>query len=40
MLEEFMKCPRLLAVLGFISAAFLTGCEIAGDIFQAGVWVE
>jgi hypothetical protein len=34
----FMKRSLILPLLLF-GATALSGCEIAGDIFQAGVWV-
>jgi hypothetical protein len=37
MLEDFMKQSWLAPV--FFSAIALSGCEIIGDIFKAGVWV-
>jgi len=33
-----MKYPYYLFVLSLISAVSLTGCEVIGDIFKAGVW--
>jgi hypothetical protein len=33
-----MKQASLLFVFLFFSAVLLTGCEMIGDIFQAGVW--
>ena len=33
-----MKHSSYLVVLLFLSAVALTGCEMIGDIFQAGVW--
>jgi hypothetical protein len=33
-----MKTASLFALL-LLSTMILTGCEIIGDIFQAGVWV-
>lgn len=29
----------LLSLMVFFSAVALTGCELVGDIFEAGVWV-
>jgi hypothetical protein len=29
----------LLLLLVLLSTLFLSGCEVVGDIFQAGVWV-
>ena len=34
-----MKQCRFLSALLLLSTATLTGCELIGDIFQAGVWV-
>jgi hypothetical protein len=31
--------PMNLFVLLFLSTVVLTGCEVIGDIFKAGVWV-
>jgi hypothetical protein len=31
--------PMNLFVLLFLSTVALTGCEVIGDIFKAGVWV-
>jgi hypothetical protein len=31
--------PMSLFVLLFLSTVVLTGCEVIGDIFKAGVWV-
>jgi hypothetical protein len=33
-----MKHSSYFFVLLFLATAALTGCEIIGDIFQAGVW--
>lgn len=33
-----MKHVSYLCLLLFFSAVALTGCEMIGDIFQAGVW--
>jgi hypothetical protein len=37
--EEPMKQCRFLSAVLFLSTVILTGCELIGDIFQAGVWV-
>ena len=34
-----MKQSRFLFVILVFSAMVLTGCEVIGDIFKAGVWV-
>jgi energy-converting hydrogenase Eha subunit H len=34
-----MKHTRLVAAVAVFSGMSLTGCEVAGDIFKAGVWV-
>lgn len=34
-----MKTFQLLTVLLVLMTTVLTGCEVIGDIFQAGVWV-
>jgi hypothetical protein len=34
-----MKHSSYLFILLLLSAVALTGCEMIGDIFQAGVWV-
>jgi hypothetical protein len=34
-----MKRDPFLSALLFLSALTLGGCEIIGDIFEAGVWV-
>lgn len=34
-----MKASHLLIAILFILTTFLTGCELIGDIFEAGVWV-
>lgn len=34
-----MKQSWLLSVILVFSAVALTGCELVGDIFEAGVWV-
>jgi hypothetical protein len=33
-----MKHSSYLCVLLFLSVVAVTGCEVIGDIFQAGVW--
>ena len=33
-----MKHPSYLFVLLLLSPVALTGCEVIGDIFKAGVW--
>ena len=35
-----MKHALYLFVLLLLSSVALTGCEMIGDIFQAGVWTE
>ena len=34
-----MKQSWFLSVVLFLSAVALSGCELIGDIFKAGVWV-
>jgi len=34
-----MKHSWLLSLIVLFSAVALTGCELVGDIFEAGVWV-
>ena len=34
-----MKNSSFLAVFSLLSTVVLTGCEVIGDIFKAGVWV-
>jgi hypothetical protein len=34
-----MKYASYLFVVLFLSAVALTGCQVIGDIFKAGVWV-
>ena len=34
-----MKYSSYLFVLLFLSTVALTGCQVIGDIFKAGVWV-
>ena len=39
MLEDTMRHFPILSITLAISIVSLAGCEIAGDIFKAGVWV-
>jgi hypothetical protein len=34
-----MKTIRLLSAMLIVFALALSGCELIGDIFQAGIWV-
>lgn len=34
-----MKTSHLIIAVLFILTTFLTGCELIGDIFEAGIWV-
>ena len=39
MLEGVYDTTVVLSVILFFSAVALTGCELIGDIFKAGIWV-
>jgi uncharacterized membrane protein YkvI len=34
-----MKKIFIAYLIAFVASLFLSGCELIGDIFQAGVWV-